>query len=309
MNFWRTVEILGKRKWLIALSVIVAVALTFGATRIARTRWEAMVTFVVPQSANLGGSLSGGDSAEAEASTPRSMEGAKAQAVIYSAIVRSQDVLEPSLKAVERTQVSPEMLKTIEFVAIAPRLFQLRVQESAPARAKALANVLAENFEKVYKRLRTQQAENTLVTLKRQLAETDGALHSSRRNYDTYRNQHQIVGTLTSNLDIALNRQKDAKQKHDEAGQHLADEQARLLRLQTEISSLPETVTHEIPATTNLVEKQIREELATTQSKIDELKKRYTDAWPEVKTWVEKKEAIATRLRSEEARNQNGATA
>ena len=48
MDFWRAVEVLGRRKWLILLSVVVAVGLTFGATRLTGSRWTATVRMVTP---------------------------------------------------------------------------------------------------------------------------------------------------------------------------------------------------------------------------------------------------------------------
>src|SRR5579872_1177930 len=52
MDFWQLLEVLGKRKWLIFLSAIVAVGLTFFITSIVGQKWQATVQFIAPDSPN-----------------------------------------------------------------------------------------------------------------------------------------------------------------------------------------------------------------------------------------------------------------
>src|SRR5262249_42724262 len=144
MDFWRITAILNKRKWFIVLSVIVGSSLTFGATRLIGSKWTATVQFVSPQTTP---STTTGDTT-AEPASEQSLASAKSQAVIYTAIVKSRDVLEPSLRVVNQSNLSPDLLKSIEFTAVAPHLFQLQVTDSSISRSETLANTLADNFLK-----------------------------------------------------------------------------------------------------------------------------------------------------------------
>ena len=89
MDFWRAVEVLNRRKWLILFSVVVAVGLMFGATRLTGSRWLATVRFMVPESANGPGA------------PPRAREDRDTLEAMYGAILASREVVEPAFAKVK----------------------------------------------------------------------------------------------------------------------------------------------------------------------------------------------------------------
>jgi succinoglycan biosynthesis transport protein ExoP len=295
MDFWRTVEILGKRKWFILLSVVVATALTWGATQLVGSKWVATVQFVSPHSSPYVMAQDAvGDTQES------SMDYTKQQAIIYTAIVKSRDVLEPALKQLDQTQLPSDLLRSLEFVAIAPRLFQLRVEDTSPQRAKLFANALSDNFVKVYHDVRTRQAEKTVKLLESQQQEAEAKLVKARKDYDLYRSEHQIVGTMNNNLDTALYQLREARQKQTEVRDRLADVQGRLQKVQDELVKVPATVSVMVPMPPSPLIAQHINDLADMDQQIAELRKRYTDDMPRVKKVLEARENLAKRLKAEQ---------
>jgi capsular exopolysaccharide synthesis family protein len=299
MDFWRTVEILSKRKWFILLSVIVAMALTLGATKLVGSKWTATVQFVAPQSA-ITPLTNGQDSSNGDSNSELGVAVAKSQAIIYNAIVKSRDVLEPSLKSLGQTQLPPDLLKNIEFSATAPRLFQLQVTDSSPSRARDLANALADNFVTVFHNVRTDQAKKTVQVLEDQLKDADTKLAKARSNYDSYRDLHHIVGSLNANLDTALMRLRDARQKQEDAVQKMAAAQARLGKLNAEIALAPATVEVAAPVTASAGVRALQDDLAKAEQQLTELKARYTESMPIVQKAQKARDDLAARLSAEQ---------
>src|ERR1041385_6183002 len=125
MDFWRAVQILNRRKWLILTSVVVTTLLTFLATRLVGSKWVATVRFVsknpIVQNMN-----------DPTASNPQ--DAARAQASMYEAVVKSKDVLETALTELHMSQLPPKLLESIKLEATGPRLFELAVTDSSPSR-------------------------------------------------------------------------------------------------------------------------------------------------------------------------------
>src|SRR5690348_8797088 len=119
MDFWRAVEILGKRKWLILLSVVVATVLTFGATRLVGSRWMASVKFFAPQPSSV---VPQADDPSAPP-RPDSLGAAREQALIYTQIVKTKEVLGPALAKAGMTQLPEDVLNNIKFDLDTPRTF------------------------------------------------------------------------------------------------------------------------------------------------------------------------------------------
>lgn len=281
MDFWRAAEVINKRKWLIALSVIVATALTWGATRLVGAKWQSTVQFIQPQSNPFAMVVT--DSSGQEQNGQINMDGAKAQAFVYTAVVKSRDVMEPALRSLNLHKLPPHLLQNVQFVASAPRLYQLQVTDANPALSGKLANALAHHFESVYQKLRTDNAASNVHVLQQSLKEADAKLDVARRRYDDYRSQHNIIGSISTTLDMALNRVRDTQLKRDEADQHYADGLARLHRLQLEMTQLPATVTVDSRNVDPNV-RQMEDELDVVSRQLAEYKTRYTDAMPVVQT-------------------------
>ncbi len=295
MDYWRIAAILGKRKWFILLSMFVTAGLTYGITKMMGSKWTATVQFVSPQSSQL---TSGTDSGENSADT---IQTAQTQAIIYSAIMKSQDVLMPTLKEVHLKQLPGNMLKTLDFTSTGPRLYQLQVTDTDKNRVQEIANSLAKNFVVVYHDFRSQQAQQTVKLLEDQLKEVDQKLNEARRSYDSYRNQHKIVGNLNSDLDAALSRLRSARQKQEETAQKLADAQARLMRTQSELA-VPIPV---VKSVSKPVENPVlKSKLDKMDQQISELRKEYTDEMPILHRARADREALAEQINQERILNQ-----
>ena len=92
MDFWRAVGIINRRKWLILVSVVVTAALTFGASRLAGAKWVANVRFATTNDSAVNKLVA--DHSEGGGSK----DSAENQAIVYTNIIRSKEVLGPALK-------------------------------------------------------------------------------------------------------------------------------------------------------------------------------------------------------------------
>jgi capsular polysaccharide biosynthesis protein len=98
---------------------------------------------------------------------------AKAQSLTYATIVKSRMVLEPTLKELHLTSLPHD----VDFLATSAHLFQLTVGDSNKSRAESLANSLAKNFMKAYRKLRTDQMRKAVALLEGQVHQADVKLH------------------------------------------------------------------------------------------------------------------------------------
>ncbi len=294
MNFWRATEILGKRKWLILFSVMVAAVLTAGATRLVGSKWVGTVRLVVPQnSAIVRTPGAAGSTEDASGEGLAGQEALKGQIAVYTAVVKSRSVIEPVFAKLGVTELPKDFLRHIEITASGPRLYELSVTDTTPARAKSLANAIAEQFVERYRSLNSEQSEKGLEILKEQMQLANVKLVSLRSRYDKYRGDHQIAGTLNNNLELALTRLKDNRQKADETTQRLAEAQAQLQAMEGQ--PLPKGKVP-APPPVNIAAVQLGKELKAAEQHLTELRSRYTESWPEVKKAVEKRDDIKGRL-------------
>ncbi|HWP57281.1 MAG TPA: hypothetical protein VNL14_05300 [Candidatus Acidoferrales bacterium] len=298
MDFWRAVDILSKRKWLILLSMVVTCALTFGATRLIGSRWVATVRFVSAPNSPL---TSSGEAAPTDAAG--SLGAARSQAAVYLAIVRSRAVLEPALRQLNLLEVPANLLENIEFEAVGPYLFELRVYDSSPSRAGRLANAIARVFEEKNRGLYTQQAQRVVTLLEDQLQKADRRLAEVRRRYDAYRRSHQIVtGNLSDQLSPALYRLQTARQQRDQVLERIAEVRARLDSKRRELAQLPPTVPDERPVSSTPRVRLLEEELARVEARLTSLRARYTDEKIEVRQALAEKNALEEALKQELSR-------
>ena len=297
MNFWRVVEILGKRKWLILFSIIVAAALTGGAAHLVGSRWVASVQMVIPQG---GGMLraANNDGPETD-NTPNSQAFSKDQLAAYLAVAKSRSVIEPALADLGLTQVPSGMLGNIGVTASSARIFQLTYADASRGRAEKVANALADHFVDQYQKLNSSQIESAVNLLAGQLHITDSKLADARKRFDQYRSSHNIDVTVANNLDMALSRLKISRQKVDEVTQKVAASRAQLMAVESE--KLPTTatavLTQQDPAAI-----QLQSDLNVAEKQLADLKVNYTDNWPEVKKAVAHRDDIKGRLQLELAK-------
>lgn len=290
MDFWRTLEILNRRKWLILLSGIIAASLTWGATRIVGSKWMAVVEFVSPEQSaatQSGADASGGQMAQED--------NAKADAAIYATILKSQAVTQPVLQKLAFTQLPPDFLKSVDLVANGPRLFALQVTDTTPTRAAAMANGLADQFVKVNRALHTQQAESAVRLLQAQMDTSDRHLNAARARYDAYRSHHQIIGNLNTQVDAAVSTLQKARQARDEALVKVMDARARLQQKEGQLASLPAPNPDEVMAASPTLTAK-REEISKAEADLATLRMRYTDEMPVVQEAVAHRDSLAAQL-------------
>jgi capsular exopolysaccharide synthesis family protein len=296
MDFWRAVEILGKRKWLILLSVVITTALTFGATRLVGSKWLASVRFFAPPE-----SIYTSSPENPMASGARGPEQiiAKNQAEIYTAVVKSPEVLQPALIRLNMTTLPPDLLENIKFESSSQRLFELQVSDASPERAGALANALADSFVAAHNKLFTQQARRVVDTLEGQLQQVDGRLSHARKDYDDYCKAHGLVGPLDMTLNPVVSRLQQARQKSDDAREKLADARARLRRAESQLAQMPETVAVERPVSSSPLVKTLEDELAQAEKKVTILRSTKTDQNIDVQLAVAQRDALQKRFNEE----------
>jgi capsular exopolysaccharide synthesis family protein len=283
MDFWRTTEILSKRKWLILLSVIAASAMSWGATRLIGSRWSASVQFISKQESSLVSGSQAPGQENLEASDP-GFEAARAQALIYATLVRSAPVLKPALEKAHPAHMPTDLMKSIEFVAIAPRLYQLVVSSGDKNDAANLANALADSFLDYYHKLRTEQAKETIKILDRELRQADRKLVDARNKLDTYRNLHQLVGAVATDTEAAIVRLRETRQRLEDINQKIADSQARLNHLTAELAITPKTTAVQMASSpqTLVMVKQLQDAVTKAEAQLKEARSRYTDEMPAV---------------------------
>lgn len=298
MDFWRTVEILNKRKWLILLCGIVAAALMWGATRLVGSKWVATVDFIAPEKMTATGT---GTADNGAADNGASDDNASANANIYETILKSEEVTRPVLKKLDQTQVSASFLGNIEFTANGNRLYQLKVTDTSPGRATQLANGLANQFIIVNHGLHARQAQKGVHLLEGQLKDADTQLAAARRRYDAYRAEHQIVGNLSNQVDSTLNALQQARLRRDDAQVKLTEAQARLQQKQAQLMELPAPSPAEVIASSPLMAKQ--DELTKAETALADLRTKYTDEMPAVQEALQHRDRLAAQFKQEWAEN------
>jgi capsular exopolysaccharide synthesis family protein len=320
MDFWRVVAILNKRKGHIALSVVVSCVLTWGATHLMGSRWQATVRLGSPQV--LPGLPSGMASGEAENGEEAAAKQAKSQAAMYRAMIKSRDVIGPALARLHRPQLPQSLLDSIEVDVNRERVIELQVTDSTARHAESLANALADSFVEKYHSLYTRQAEKVVKLLESQLAQADASLAETRRRYDMYRAQYEITGNDVgstgtavapgtapastigqgSPLEAALTRLKTGRQRRDELIEQMAGVQAQLQQKENQLAHLSPTMTVSDLAASDPDVKQLEEELARAEKALSDLRERQTDGSPYVQSAMAERKQLDQRLKAARAK-------
>jgi polysaccharide biosynthesis transport protein len=294
MDFWRAVDILARRKWLILLSVVATTVLAFCATRLVGSKWVATVRLVAPQPSELTGS-----GPQQHSSTDRELAATQAQASVYAAMIKSRDVLEPTLRTLRNTPPPEDLLEAVKLEASGPRLYELSVTDSSPARAQVLANALAESFVEQNRKLSTREVGRAVKLLEEQANKTETDLTAIRQQYDAYRRRYQIPTSINDQLTPALTRLQSSRQRKEDVNERLVEAQARLRAVQAQFAKAPATVPVERATDTGPRVTQIETELARVETELTQLRVRYTDDKMEVKRAAAAQEALEARLREE----------
>ncbi|HLK60188.1 MAG TPA: hypothetical protein VKU00_26740, partial [Chthonomonadaceae bacterium] len=291
MNFWRAIEILNKRKWLILLSMVVASALTAGASRLVGSKWVGTVQLMVPQQSILQSEMF-----VPGQPTPPPSDILKSQLAVYLAVARSQRVVSPVAKKLHFPGISG---KNIEITATSTRLAQLAVSDTSRARAMAIANAVADEFVTQYQLVNSESAEQAVNILSEQLKVANDKLVETRKRYDRFRSEKQLIGNVPAALEMAMTRLKESRHMKDEVTQKLVDAQAQMNTMGN--IKLPTAPAPTAPPISPVVT-QLQKDLADTDKRIADLLLKYTESWPEVKREKAHREELKKRLTEEMAK-------
>lgn len=278
MDFWRAIEVLNRRKWLILFSVVVAVGLMFGATRLMGVRWQATVRFMVPDSSansSQSGAPRGAQQTKEELETLEAM---------YSAVLSSREVVEPAFQKIrEKLPDGKSFVEDIKFQGTAPRLYELHVFNPNPTRAEEIANALADSFVERNDKLQTQEGDRQAQQLKDQIKTIDEKLAKARSDYRLYSQTHKIITTPEQAMSLAGRELEGLRPRRDQVRQEIAGVTARLRSTEALIASLTPALNGARPTWNGPRSKALVEELDKVETRLASLQARYGLEHPEVK--------------------------
>jgi succinoglycan biosynthesis transport protein ExoP len=275
MDIWQIIEVLAKRKWLILLSVLVAMGATYMATRLTGARWVAPVTLVTPDTADATAAQTDGEDQAPSSS------GAK-QVAVYLAMIKSPSVLEPVLNAMgSQAPARNVVLDNIDFEESGSHLYTLSVTAKNPDIAQQLANGIANRFVELARTIRAEQANTAVEFLQGELQSTNNKLSATRARLVAYTNAHNIVGNMSNDVDAAYGDLQSANKKRNDVVAKVAEDQAQLSAAQSQLAAVPAVTPMDIAPNSSLMNEQIveREKL---QEHLDDLLRTRTEQHPDV---------------------------
>ncbi len=279
MDFWRAVDILNKRKWLIVMSVVVTLALTFGVTKLIGSKWVATVNFAS------NGARSTADVAPGATVDP-SMDPrtARTQAALYTAIVKSQPVMGPVL---DKAQVPPSqresLMANITFDSSGAGIFQLKVSDSSPQRATILANEVSTKFLDRFREIYTAEASNVLQNAQTQFDKVNERLEKARKRYSDFRARKGLTGTVTDQVGPAMTKLSYHQTERDSTRERLNELEARLADRRSSLANTERYLQNFEQPVQNPVLVGLRQRLAQAKGDQVVLEAQYTKDHPEVK--------------------------
>lgn len=298
MDFWRAFEILSRRKWLILVSVLVTTGLTLAATRLIGAKWVASVYFTAAAKAPV---VAAPTEQEGEGDGPPT-GGSKGQAATYASLARSPKVLDATLTRLKLDRPPFDFATSIDVKAIGPTVYALQVTDGNPRRAGEFANALAQAFKEQNQQLQSEAAAELVKLLQEQLKRADGELRDAREKLAAYRNDRQIVVEVKDHVGPAITRLEMAIQNRDQAAERLAAAQGALAQRESELAGTPATIPVERPMTENPLVQELEKKFAEAETRLADLKSRYTDQHVEVRQAQAQRDAIVERLNAEKAK-------
>jgi capsular exopolysaccharide synthesis family protein len=294
MDFWRIIEILNSRKWLILLSGVVTAALTFGATRLTGTKWAATVRIAAVQNQDPS------DPSRPSAADPVDQERiTQARANVYEGLLKSKEVLEPALASINEHELTQARLKSISFDVPGGNAYELTVLDSNPGFAEKLANLLAKNLVKETSSIYSKQARDVVDLLKEQLQKSDAEIESLRRQYQSRQKSYDVLGNQTDDASLSLSQFYSLRARRDDLTGKLAEAEARLRGSQQELSRLPKEAPGDAPIGPSPLVAALEQRLAQAESDLTTLQAKYTNEKIEVKQALAARDALKARLAAE----------
>ncbi len=231
------------------------------------------------------------DGSEPDSSSP-SAGAARDQATVFSSIVKSSAVIGPAVLEAGYAGSIKNLLTNISVASPTAHLFQIAVTDKDPQMSAKLANSIADHIREEIRRRNSQDESNRLNVLIAQLKSTDAKLKDARLRLDRYRSKNLISVTVGNNVEIALSRLKLNQTHRDEAAESLAQARAHLdAVLQQKLLGPQRSPKH-----VDLQLDQMKNELALADKHIAELRLRYTEAWPAVRTAIKERNELKSRL-------------
>lgn len=275
MDFWRALDILGKRKWLIIACVLACTLLTYGATRMIGSKWTASVRFL---------------STASQAPNPTTIENrgpegamARLQAEIFLQVVKSRPVMERALKKLDARQLPAGLVENLKFEATSQKLYTLEVSLPNMDQAEKWANAVGESFVEQYRELSSEQARQLVAQTEREARARQFEKSQALKRMDEYRNSRGIYTDLGGKADPLITQLSQAESNYNEAQQKIGELNSSLAVQTRELGNLPDQVPYDVGTDETPIIKSLLQEQATYLTKLQTLKARYTDDHIEVK--------------------------
>lgn len=295
MDIWRAAEVLNRRKWLILFSMVVALVLAFGATRLTGSRWMATVTFMTPETSSL-------TSVTGESRRPPTHQEMKTLEAMYTAILTSREVVLPAYQKIkEDLPTDNGIFDSIELEAKGARMYEAHVYNSNPELAEKIANALADSFVERNRSLNTEQSANVVALLEQQLRELDAKLAKARRAYRTYSSKNKVLGNPDQELELSISEIESTRLKRNQVREDLASMTARLQKAQSDLAALEPTLRGARPDLTGPRAESIAAELSQVEAKLASLQGRYGNEHPEIKEARSARQELQSRLKIAQA--------
>lgn len=304
MDFLRALRVLYARKWFIVLSVLVTTGLTYGATRLIGSKWEATVRLSTPRWSPFPDiSTKAGIDTTLPQYGPTAKEAAASQAALFEETIKSRDVLEPALAKIGESRLDPDLLQRISVTAVNPAIYLLQVTDPDQARARDLANALADNFKAALTAQTAADKDKLVKFLQGKVDEADGDLARARQALEQYRKSQGYIGSATSltgtnSIEMALARYQAAIQRRDDARQRIADTEAQIEAKERQIASLPATVSPTVTEGPSPAVRALQDALGQAEVQLANLRARYSDSYPAVQNAIATRDALDNQLKS-----------
>ena len=294
MDLQAAAEIVLRKKWLIAFSVLLTALLTAGATRLTGSRWTGTVKFISPVASPLA-------EGPQERQNGTSLD-PHAQSVMYLSVVKSMDVVAPAIKQAGLAASAADILDRIDFDAAGDRMYELKVSDTNPRRAETLANAVADSFVRRNQDLATQQARKIVRLLEDQMRQADANIARVRARYDAFSATHKVLGDPNNQLFLVLKRLETSRLNRNEEEARVAQARAQLAARRSAYNRLPDQVIRQDVAGSSALAKGLEAELAQIELDLLDLRQRYTDTEPKVAALLDKRRNVQARLREEQGK-------
>lgn len=286
MDAWRIYNAAKRHKYVVGLSVLVAVAGAVIVSLFLPKYWIARAT-LLPSEAVIRHNAPNPADAEGASSAP--VEGSPRDRKVANLVVlaRSRTVAD---RVSRRVHIAPiQLLRLVDCERIARAesgaatdMIGISVRYSDPSTAVEVANVWAEEFAKFHEEVSQREAQSTRLFLEELLRTTRVQLDSAATDLAAFRRRH-LVADLPQEISAAIGELTPLRAERDAMRTRVADTQARLSTRRQQARGLAPTRTitsAEVPAATI---DALQKSIGDAKAELLKLNQIYTDDYYRVK--------------------------